>query len=73
MCLALGSPSNKERRKSQLTLFMIKQERIEVVEGAGVPGVPKISRCRVPKRLVKCGKADIHHPLKDSHKTKRFE
>ena len=49
------------------------QSSKEVLEGADVSGIPKTSRCRILKRLTKCGKANIRPPLKDKHKKKRLE
>ena len=71
----------KSTRVSHRALNLIKREvsrnplqsSKEVFEGAGVPGIPKTSRCRILKRLAKCGKANIRPPLKDIHKKKRLE
>ena len=57
-CVALGSPSNKERSRTRPS-----PTSKEVFKGAGVPGVPKTSRCHILKRLTKCGKADIRGRL----------
>jgi transposase len=44
-----------------------------VFQGAGIPDVPKTTRCRILKRLGKCGKPEVRPPLKDIHKKKRLE
>jgi hypothetical protein len=45
----------------------------EVFESACVPDVPKSSRCRILRRIGKCGKPDVRPPLKNIHKRKRIE
>lgn len=66
---------------SQRDLNLIKREvrrnplqtSKQVLEAAGVPGVPRTSRCRVLKKIATCGKADIRPPLKDRHKKERLQ
>ena len=45
----------------------------EVFESAGVPDVPKSTRCRILRRIGKCGKPVVRPPLKAIHKKKRME
>ena len=45
----------------------------EVFESAGVPDVPKTTRCRILTRIGKCVKPEVPPPLKDIHKRKRME
>jgi hypothetical protein len=45
----------------------------EVFENAGVPHVPKSTRCRILRTVAKCGKPEVRPPLKEIHKKKRME
>lgn len=45
----------------------------QVFESAGIPDVPKSTRCRILKTFGKCGKAEVRPPLKDNHKKKRLD
>ena len=44
----------------------------KVFENAGVPDVPKSTRCCILRTFAKCGKPEVHTPLKDIHKKKRM-
>ena len=45
----------------------------QVFEKAGVPDVPKSTRCRIKRTIAKFGKTEIRPQLKDMHKKKRME
>ena len=72
---------HKKANLSRRTLSMIKREVCrnplgsskQVFENAGVPDVPKTTRCRILRTIAKFGKPEVRPQLKDIHKTKRME
>lgn len=78
------SDKGKIRKKAPLlqrTMNMIKREvrrnplgtSKEVFANAGVPDVAKSTRCRILRKIAKCGKPEVRPPLKDIHKKKRMD
>ena len=45
----------------------------KVFDNAGVPDMPKSTRCRILRTVAKCGKPEVRPLLKDIHKKKRTE
>ena len=45
----------------------------QVFKKAGVPDVPKSTRCRIMRKIAKLGKPEVCPQLKDMHKKKRMK
>ncbi|KAF2356825.1 Transposase Tc1-like [Trinorchestia longiramus] len=78
--------SDKEKRRKKAPVSHRAMSRItrecrrnprktskEVFENAGVPNVPRSTRCRILREVGKCGKPEVRPPIKDIHEQKRMD